>query len=104
MSTTAAGGYSSEEDSRNDLLHNPFGIVSSTNPAKRVKVDFAPAKKSQVDAAPHVLAEVRTYAVHHILLSNTLALSIHHADPSFSAGHYEPNLPNSPPFRYADAR
>ena len=60
MSTTAAEGYSSEEDSRGDLLHNPFGIVSSANPAKRIKVD-APAKESQVDAAPHVLAEVRTY-------------------------------------------
>jgi hypothetical protein len=75
MSTTAAEEYSSEEDGRGGLLHNPFGLVSSTNPAKRIKVD-APANKSQVDAAPHVLAEVRTYAGHHILLSNAPALSI----------------------------
>lgn len=65
MSTTAAEGYSEEEDGRGGLLHNPFGIVSPANPAKRIKVDVTPAKESQLDAAPHVLAEVRTQAITH---------------------------------------
>ena len=65
MSTTAAEGYSSEEDGRGGLLHNPFGIVSPANPAKRIKVDVVPAKESQLDAAPHVLAEVRTHTIMH---------------------------------------
>jgi len=60
MSTAAAEGCSSDEDGQGGLLHNPFGIVSPANPAKRIKVDLTPAKKAQVDAAPHVLAEVRT--------------------------------------------
>ena len=84
MSTTAAEGYSSEEDSRGGLLHNPFGIVSSANPAKRIKVDLVPAKKSQVDAAPHVLAEVRTQNItHHAPLFNASAVHIQNAKLTF---------------------
>jgi hypothetical protein len=60
MAAAAAEGYSSDEDGRDGLLQNPFGIISSVNPAKRTKVDPAPTKKAQIDAAPHVLAEVRT--------------------------------------------
>lgn len=51
----AAEQHASDEDSLDGVLHNPFGIVSSANPAKRIKVDHV-----QVDAAPHVLAEVCT--------------------------------------------
>ena|SRR5258706_14456204 len=105
MSTTAAEGYSSEEDGRGGLLDNPFGIASAANPAKRIKVDLVPAKKSQVDAAPHVLAEVRAQNImHHAPLFSVSAVRIQNADLTFSAGHYESNISDSPTFRYANAR
>jgi len=76
MSTAAAAAeqHLSDEDARDGLLHDPFGIVSSTNPAKRIKVDHAPANtiKAQVDAAPHVLAEVRTQVILQSFVCNIL--------------------------------
>ena len=105
MSTTAAEGYSSEEDSRGGLLHNPFGIVSPANPAKRIKVDLVPAKKPQVDAAPHVLAEVCTQNImHHAPLFQCFRYPFQNANLTFSAGHYESNISDSPSFRHANAR
>jgi hypothetical protein len=50
-------GYSSEEDNAKNIASNPFGIAKSTsNPAKRVKLD---GPSLAVVAAPDVLAEVR---------------------------------------------
>jgi hypothetical protein len=49
-------GYSSEEDNVKNTASNPFGITRSTsNPAKRVKLD---GPSLAVVAAPDVLAEV----------------------------------------------
>jgi hypothetical protein len=52
-------GYSSEEDNATNIASNPFGIAKSTsNPAKRVKLD---GPSLSVVAAPDVLAEVRDF-------------------------------------------
>lgn len=63
-------GYSSEEDNVADITSNPFGIAkSSSNPAKRVKLD---GPSLSVVAAPDVLAEVRNLNIYcaQVLMDN----------------------------------